>query len=177
MDPGPSHLSLPILSSDPAPPSHPSLPDPAPVNGDPHAASKRGPGRPKGSAKKNLEAEPSSPPKAKRPVGRPRKDGRPAGSVPKISRGPGRPRKNFPHDFSINFNTASVQGPNGEFHDGLGVSTSPLPLHPPTHPFLQFSMFNNYRLSKETTVPVNPADAKPNSEYWLIILVLAHRFR
>ncbi|KAG6809202.1 hypothetical protein H0H92_001173 [Tricholoma furcatifolium] len=43
--------------------------------------SKRRPGRPKGSTKKNLTGEPILPPKPKRPVGRPRKDGFPAGSM------------------------------------------------------------------------------------------------
>lgn len=42
---------------------------------------KRRPGRPKGSTKKNLLAGEVLPPKLKRPVGRPRKDGLPAGSV------------------------------------------------------------------------------------------------
>ncbi len=42
---------------------------------------KRRPGRPKGSTKKNLLAGEVLPPKIKRPVGRPRKDGLPAGSV------------------------------------------------------------------------------------------------
>ena len=42
---------------------------------------KRRPGRPKGSTKKNLLAGSPVPPKIKRPVGRPRKDGYPAGSV------------------------------------------------------------------------------------------------
>jgi len=43
---------------------------------------KRRPGRPKGSTKKNLLAGTTAmPPKIKRPVGRPRKDGFPAGSV------------------------------------------------------------------------------------------------
>ena len=43
---------------------------------------KRRPGRPKGSTKKNLLAGTTTiPPKIKRPVGRPRKDGFPAGSV------------------------------------------------------------------------------------------------
>ncbi|KJA20571.1 hypothetical protein HYPSUDRAFT_68441 [Hypholoma sublateritium FD-334 SS-4] len=42
---------------------------------------KRRPGRPKGSTKKNLLAGSPLPPKVKRPVGRPRKDGFPAGSV------------------------------------------------------------------------------------------------
>ncbi|KAF8896654.1 hypothetical protein BD779DRAFT_1608790 [Infundibulicybe gibba] len=50
---------------------------------------KRKPGRPKGSTKKNI-AESSLAPKIKRPVGRPRKDGLPAGSTgsPKVPRQP-----------------------------------------------------------------------------------------
>lgn len=57
---------------------------------------KRKPGRPKGSGKKQLEN--NGEPKMKRPVGRPRKDGLPAGSVgPKK---PGRPRKRGPGDFA-----------------------------------------------------------------------------
>lgn len=49
-------------------------------------APKRRPGRPKGSTKKNLAGE-GPVARVKRPVGRPRKDGFPAGSV-----GPPRPR-------------------------------------------------------------------------------------
>ena len=51
----------------------PMNPDGSPV--------KRRPGRPKGSTKKNLLAGSPVPVKIKRPVGRPRKDGYPAGSV------------------------------------------------------------------------------------------------
>lgn len=51
----------------------PMNPDGSPV--------KRRPGRPKGSTKKNLLAGSPLPAKIKRPVGRPRKDGYPAGSV------------------------------------------------------------------------------------------------
>jgi hypothetical protein len=52
----------------------PSVPPVPPV--------KRGPGRPKGSGiKKHLD--PNTPIPPKRPVGRPRKDGLPAGSVPR----------------------------------------------------------------------------------------------
>ncbi|KAG6888793.1 hypothetical protein C0995_005978 [Termitomyces sp. Mi166 len=60
---------------------------PAPA---PETPSKRRPGRPKGSTKKNIIGEPPVP-KVKRPVGRPRKDGFPAGSV-----GPSRPRAKQP---------------------------------------------------------------------------------
>ncbi|KAI0322557.1 hypothetical protein OF83DRAFT_1080143 [Amylostereum chailletii] len=44
---------------------------------------KRGPGRPKGSGKKVVD--PNTPVLPKRPVGRPRKDGLPAGSVPRAA--------------------------------------------------------------------------------------------
>ena len=47
----------------------------------PPAPVKRGPGRPKGSGKKVIDPNVPVPPK--RPVGRPRKDGLPAGSVPR----------------------------------------------------------------------------------------------
>ncbi|KAF9007505.1 hypothetical protein BDQ17DRAFT_1350764 [Cyathus striatus] len=65
---------------------------PQPVPGqegavDPEQPIKRRPGRPKGSTKKNLLGGSPIPPKIKRPVGRPRKDGFPAGSV-----GPSRSR-------------------------------------------------------------------------------------
>lgn len=52
---------------------------------------KRPPGRPKGSV--NKPPDPNAPPKVKRPVGRPRKDGLPAGSVQRPVRPIGRPRK------------------------------------------------------------------------------------
>ena len=58
-----------------------------PAKGNPPEPVKRRPGRPKGSSKKNLLGGPPPLPKIKRPVGRPRKDGLPAGSV-----GPERPR-------------------------------------------------------------------------------------
>ncbi|TFY82746.1 hypothetical protein EWM64_g1274 [Hericium alpestre] len=44
---------------------------------------KRGPGRPKGSGVKAKFIDPNAPVVPKRPVGRPRKDGLPAGSVPR----------------------------------------------------------------------------------------------
>jgi hypothetical protein len=47
----------------------------------PEVPPKRKPGRPKGSTKKHLNTTEAPPPKVKRPVGRPRKDGYPAGSV------------------------------------------------------------------------------------------------
>ncbi|KAJ3560004.1 hypothetical protein NP233_g11113 [Leucocoprinus birnbaumii] len=65
---------------------------PPTANGQPTEPVKRRPGRPKGSSKKNLLGGPPPPPKIKRPVGRPRKDGLPAGSVapdrPKVKRDP-----------------------------------------------------------------------------------------
>lgn len=86
---------------------------------------KRGPGRPKGSTKKSFEIDPAAPPKVKRPVGRPRKDGRPAGSVPKVARGPGRPRKNFLPDFAVNTfpQHHQSQQSNGDQNEWNPVST------------------------------------------------------
>jgi len=52
-----------------------------PTSGSPPESVKRRPGRPKGSSKKDLLGSPPPLPKIKRPVGRPRKDGLPAGSV------------------------------------------------------------------------------------------------
>jgi hypothetical protein len=67
-------------------PAHATVPPSLSVSADgtPSEPVKRRPGRPKGSSKKNLLGTPT---KIKRPVGRPRKDGFPAGSV-----GPNRPK-------------------------------------------------------------------------------------
>ena len=64
------------------PSAEPGLPPPGPVDQSPAPVvpQKRRPGRPKGSGKKYPEANPNLP-KIKRPVGRPRKDGLPAGSL------------------------------------------------------------------------------------------------
>lgn len=73
----------------------PATPRPSGAGSNPQptetAPQKRTPGRPKGSMKKN--PDPNAPPKVKRPVGRPRKDGLPAGSVQRAPRPVGRPRK------------------------------------------------------------------------------------
>jgi hypothetical protein len=82
-----------IVPSAPPPPFHAPV-DPNGIHvadgmhgGDPQAPDvslvpqKRKPGRPKGSTKKNTLGAESASPKIKRPVGRPRKDGFPAGSV------------------------------------------------------------------------------------------------
>ncbi|EIN04018.1 hypothetical protein PUNSTDRAFT_146764 [Punctularia strigosozonata HHB-11173 SS5] len=68
------------------------------TSGVPEIPVKRGRGRPKGSGKKHLIEDTS--PKIKRPVGRPRKDGLPAGSVGAPRRPPGRPRKIPPGQFA-----------------------------------------------------------------------------
>ena len=69
---------------------------PQPAQQQPEQPVKRRPGRPKGSGKKAIDL--STEPKIKRPVGRPRKDGLPAGSVgPKK---PGRPRKRAPGTYA-----------------------------------------------------------------------------
>ncbi|KAI0833447.1 hypothetical protein BC628DRAFT_1343772 [Trametes gibbosa] len=75
----------------------PPAPPPAAIDGaNPEQPVKRRPGRPKGSGKKPID--PNAPPKVKRPVGRPRKDGLPAGSVG--PRRPSRPRKRPPGTFA-----------------------------------------------------------------------------
>ncbi|KAI0359905.1 hypothetical protein OH77DRAFT_1419253 [Trametes cingulata] len=85
-----THPGMPMGMGPPPPP-------PAPVDGaNPEQPVKRRPGRPKGSGKKPVD--PNAPPKIKRPVGRPRKDGLPAGSVG--PRRPNRPRKRPPGSFA-----------------------------------------------------------------------------
>ena len=74
------------LSTSPRPSRAGSNPQPAET-----VPQKRPPGRPKGSV--NKPPDPNAPPKVKRPVGRPRKDGLPAGSVQRPVRPIGRPRK------------------------------------------------------------------------------------
>ncbi|KAI0635899.1 hypothetical protein C8Q77DRAFT_1100301 [Trametes polyzona] len=85
-----NHPGLPPMGMPPPPP-------PAQVDGaNPEQPVKRRPGRPKGSGKKPVDL--NAPPKVKRPVGRPRKDGLPAGSVG--PRRPSRPRKRPPGSFA-----------------------------------------------------------------------------
>ena len=73
--------------------------------GDSSTPLKRRPGRPKGSGKKSVDLAPPAP-KIKRPVGRPRKDGFPAGSVgPRRS---ARPRKSAPPKFGEELEAALV---------------------------------------------------------------------
>ncbi|KAI0649145.1 hypothetical protein C8Q79DRAFT_949043 [Trametes meyenii] len=87
-----NHAGMQPMGMGPPPP-----PPPAPVDGaNPEQPVKRRPGRPKGSGKKPID--PNAPPKIKRPVGRPRKDGLPAGSVG--PRRPSRPRKRPPGSFA-----------------------------------------------------------------------------
>ena len=67
-------MDIPVATSDRPQP----IPNPTVI---PDVPQKRKPGRPKGSTKKALSSIDPPPPKVKRPVGRPRKDGFPAGSV------------------------------------------------------------------------------------------------
>jgi hypothetical protein len=100
--------------------------------GDPGAIpAKRKPGRPKGSVKKPTAAgagDAPDPTKIKRPVGRPRKDGLPAGSVQKTGSS-SRPRKSAPAKMDgshIQISKASVQsGPSA-----FGISHPGVRLHP-----------------------------------------------
>ncbi|KAI3622341.1 hypothetical protein WG66_015875 [Moniliophthora roreri] len=88
---------------------------------------KRRPGRPKGSGKKDPSSTTpqNGTPTGKRPVGRPRKDGLPAGSA-----GPSRPRKSAASDISdastslpTNHNLYSSTSTDGTSHGG--TSTTP----------------------------------------------------
>jgi hypothetical protein len=72
--------------------------DPDQVSDPVNQVIKRRPGRPKGSGKKS-SLDPPALPKIKRPVGRPRKDGFPAGSV--SNRRSVRPRRNTRSDPSL----------------------------------------------------------------------------
>ena len=88
-----NHAGMQMAMAPPPPPP----PQQPPVDGaNPEQPVKRKPGRPKGSGKKPVD--PNAPPKIKRPVGRPRKDGLPAGSVG--PRRPSRPRKRPPGTFA-----------------------------------------------------------------------------
>lgn len=90
--PVPSPVPVPVPGAVPVPVPG-TVPGAVPQEGSP---AKRRPGRPKGSGKKAIDL--STDPKTKRPVGRPRKDGLPAGSVgPKK---PGRTRKRAPGTFA-----------------------------------------------------------------------------
>lgn len=92
--------NAPAVAAAPAPAPAPApVPALAPVAAaNPDSPTKRRPGRPKGSGKRQ-QFEVIMEPRVKRPVGRPRKDGLPAGSVgPK--RPPGRPKKRPPGTFA-----------------------------------------------------------------------------
>lgn len=78
-----------------APPPAPGPSDPN-VNPNPETPVKRRPGRPKGSGKKSVDLSPQNQ-KPKRPVGRPRKDGLPPGTVVEKKQ---RPRKRPPGNFA-----------------------------------------------------------------------------
>ena len=90
---------------------------------------RRGPGRPKGSGKKQQQDSQSDPPKIKRPVGRPRKDGLPAGSLspPKSKRGPGRPRKSEIAEARSKEMRQSTSGSAQQPEVAIGASTSVVP--------------------------------------------------
>lgn len=92
-----------FLQQDPSPDTSvaQAIANPATI---PEIPPKRKPGRPKGSTKKSISANESPPTKAKRPVGRPRKDGFPAGSV-------GLPRVRPPKPRTTPTPSASVPAP------------------------------------------------------------------
>lgn len=101
--------------------AHSTAPTPASTTGNPSEPVKRRPGRPKGSSKKNLLGGTPPPPKIKRPVGRPRKDGFPAGSV-----GPSRPKvKRDPNPWT------TPQGLSGVGYPPMGMFMPGAPIPPP----------------------------------------------
>lgn len=87
----------------------------------PVAPVKRGPGRPKGSGVKK-HIDPNAPILPKRPVGRPRKDGLPAGSVPRGAPSPATRKRKVaaPGDFA----TPSTAD-NGSSQTPAPTSTAP----------------------------------------------------
>ena len=125
MDSSLQNTSLPIpIGHNPPPDVHPKGPEITTdqntsndiSGGDSVIPIKRRPGRPKGSGKKSLDLPPSTTvPKIKRPVGRPRKDGFPAGSVgPRRS---ARPRKSAPAKLGSEADTAT--NPNAVQFNGV----------------------------------------------------------
>ncbi|KAI0090268.1 hypothetical protein BDY19DRAFT_939299 [Irpex rosettiformis] len=142
-----------MTTSDPSQqhPQRPSSSDPnvvqqqhqPPINPD-GTPVKRRPGRPKGSGKKQLE---NAEPKVKRPVGRPRKDGLPAGSVgPKK---PTRPRKRGPGDFAAGVPPSGIlppfgTAPFGDVAQWQSISAPPMAsLRPPPPPNVVFPIDPN----------------------------------
>jgi hypothetical protein len=146
---GPSLLpdNLPAhVDGEPDLPAGHSPPDALPPSA-PATPVKRKPGRPKGSGKK---ADPDAPPKAKRPVGRPRKDGLPAGSVG--PRKPARARKAPPGQFA---NVAPVPAP---------VPAPPPPQLPPAwaaHPWAGVLAGVPPVLAFAPTLPLAPPPPAP----------------
>ena len=95
----------------------------------PTAPVKRKVGRPKGSTNKPQSANSKVHNGQKRPVGRPRKDGLPAGSVktPSVKNGPGpgRPRKNPPVKSAALSGSESAQAPAATSFSGVQTAVSP----------------------------------------------------
>lgn len=125
----PQLSTIPVEAGTSVPPgiSAPELPSPSErhvVAPGEHSSSpvviKRRPGRPKGSGKKQQQTNPPvvEGEKIKRPVGRPRKDGLPAGSVG--PRRAARPRKS-----SLKVSPSAVQLPPGVPFPGVSVSFDP----------------------------------------------------
>ncbi|TCD61922.1 hypothetical protein EIP91_007714 [Steccherinum ochraceum] len=134
------HTDAPEPSQSQTQPTQPMPPGGQPMQGisiqGPEAPVKRRPGRPKGSGKKQLD--PNAEPKIKRPVGRPRKDGLPAGSVgPKR---PNRPRKRAPGTFASGPGSAAPGMFYGHYGEQWPTSISAPPMgvlngRPPQIPF------------------------------------------
>lgn len=139
-------MDMPIANLPPNPPPAPFHPQtqaqaPADPNGlahpvdpqQPDASSvpqKRKPGRPKGSTKKNTLGVESASPKIKRPVGRPRKDGFPAGSVSAPRpRAPKQPRSQAPasHQSFFDPNMSGVGYPPMGYAPSISAGPNSVP--------------------------------------------------
>ncbi|KAF9460307.1 hypothetical protein BDZ94DRAFT_1266262, partial [Collybia nuda] len=138
-------MDMPIANLPPNPPSAPFHPQsqqqqptdpnglPLPVDPQhPDSSSvpqKRKPGRPKGSTKKNTLGVESASPKIKRPVGRPRKDGFPAGSVSAPRVRASKPRSQIPvsHPSFFDPSMSGVGYPPMGYAASISVGPSSVP--------------------------------------------------
>ncbi|KAF7796014.1 hypothetical protein EIP86_007183 [Pleurotus ostreatoroseus] len=154
-----------LLAHAPPPP-----PGPGDANPNPETPVKRRPGRPKGSGKKSVDLSPQNQ-KPKRPVGRPRKDGLPPGTVTEKKQ---RPRKRPPGSF------ATVPGVNGQapglmpfglppfadptqWHASLSVPPIPtLATRPPVPPPMPFPIDPN--LDRDNWADLALSSAGPTVE-------------
>ncbi|KAI0258360.1 hypothetical protein BC834DRAFT_911765 [Gloeopeniophorella convolvens] len=135
----PSSSSQPATGGD-GNPANGSLAPSVDANAPPPAPVKRGPGRPKGSGVKK-HVDPNAPIPPKRPVGRPRKDGLPAGSVPRGTTSASTRKRKVaaPGDF------AASSGEGGVGHTSIASASAP--------PFSGSLAYSNYTYPTPTALP------------------------